>query len=365
MSRSAKVLVTIAVAALALWLLFQATPFLDNRAAADRRLEEVEARLKNLRFPKCAEYTIPEGTHTRVFKYMVTEEFRCYFVIRLPDHALSGEYYLNRSRGIAYVTVPPGVEYYAVGDGGEPWAIFLNGEQELEPGEDDYYIGRSFQAVNLGYPRLVTQTADHWIYHFAFKPLTKGVEYNITIVIVTNLVRGTPPQRPIPTRGPTLAQRLGITDINQLMAYLGFQKCGEYNLEDSYNLTVTIPVDPNKGIACYLLLYPKDKSRWLKGNLEMYWHLNLEGEKPEWWNGSLQIDSIKGLLTGNPWSDSIINPYRAFSQKYRPGLHRFNFLGTSEPGDGSVVAFSLRKPEGFPTINGTLSVEIIIRARVL
>lgn len=365
MKRSVKVPVALAIAVLALWLLFQVSPLFDPRNQAARRLEAFEARISNLRYFKCAEYTIPEGIHERVFQYLVTDEFRCYFVIRLPDYALAGGYYLNDSYAKTYVMVPPGAEYLVAHLANEASLMFINGERIFEPSARSYRAYNSTITDFIGYPKSLFETFDHWVHSFALRPLTKGATYNITIVIRTNLIRGTPPPKPpSPPSEPTLAQRLKITDVNQLMAYLGFQKCGEYHLEDRENLTVTIPVDPNNGTACYLLLYPKDKSRLLKGELHMRWHRNLTGDVPEWWNGTIQLESIKALLTGNPRSSTSVNPYRAFSQKYYMRGH-ISGISSAEPGDGNVFVISLRKPEGFPTVNGTLSVEIIVMARVL
>lgn len=334
-----------------------------------------ERKLNNLGYFKCADYTIPEGEHVRVFKYLVTEEFRCYYVLRLPDYALNGEYYLNESYARTYVTVPPETEYLSMGGGGKTLIINVNEESSFDPREGGYVFGSSQGFKPLGYPFIsFTTSKEHVIFYYAMKPITKGVTYNITIVIKTELIRGTPPPPesaknpydipiPIYRQQPTLAQRLNITDINDLMAYLGFQKCGEYYLEPGDNLTVSIPVDPNNGTACYILIYPKDKNMWLKGFVNGRWHWNLTGDIPERWNGSFQADTIQGLLTGNPQNPNIVNPLRAYSQEYDAG--DFGGLGfpTAGPGDGFVFAFSLRKPEGFPTINGTLVLEIRFLAR--
>ncbi|MEM2072842.1 MAG: hypothetical protein QXK69_11220 [Candidatus Caldarchaeum sp.] len=333
----------------------------------------VEAKLTSLGAKKCGEYTAPVGRHTeRVELTTSGEELRCYILIRMPQLKELG-YFLNLSVVRYSVTVGKGAAYKLFVYGASTSIVGANPDQVFTNyGPAPMILGNFTNVEHMG--RYDYSVTEHRILYIALKPYRPG-HYRITVDIFTEIVKGSPPSGPpAPTvqggRRPTLAERLGIKDVNELARYLGYEKCGEHRFDRAGIYNITTVIDPNTGKACYFLFYPKSETEWVKGKLRLAYMWTERLPPPIYdvleFNGSLMVDSIQALITGNPQSDDTVNPPPAYSRKllFRGGL---NIIGipTASLGDGFIILFSLRKPSVLPYINGTITLEIILEIDII
>jgi hypothetical protein len=234
------------------------TLFAYYSPSSPSRREVVENSLRSLGYDFCGQYIVRPGDRVIEFRKEFHHEVACYLIIKRGD----GGYMIADPEATLTVKPPSDRTIYR-------YNILINTFSFIErlsvsafkPYSD---WGGGFLNITRGVPPPTAFNDDFYVV-FSYKPEENGYPVKIELTIRMNISEGKAPEVQQPTivvgKRPTkLAERLGIKDIKALMSHLGYELCGEFHAKDAVGRVQTVDlmveVDPNKGKACYMLIYP-------------------------------------------------------------------------------------------------------------
>jgi hypothetical protein len=218
----------------------------------------VESSLRGLGYDFCGQYTVRPRDEVIEFRKEFHHEVACYLIINRGD----GGYMIADPEAILTVKPPSNRTVYRYNILINPFSFISRlSVSDFKPYSD---WGGGFLNITRGVPPPTAFNDDFYVV-FSYKPEENGYPVKIELTIRMKVSEGRAPVVQPPTtvageRPTKLAERLGIRDIKALMSHLGYELCGEFHAEDAVGKVQTVDfmveVDPNKGKACYMLIYP-------------------------------------------------------------------------------------------------------------
>ncbi len=252
------VLLAIAILLLSLYL-YRNFPFMLPISFGKVSEQNVEMGLRGLGYEHCGTYILDPKNLSMEFSKVFNNEVRCFLIVKRP-----GENYTLRYPTLTVLIEPPSQETVYRYSEGVRFFSFITSlalDVDIRP---FYQFGAGVLDRTSTPPPPRVANEDLYVV-FSYKPEKGGFPVRIALIVkghdidMEKKILELQEFAKQPRTKTKLAVQLGIKDIKALMAYVGYELCGEFTAKDVnevQKVEFEVEIDPNVGRACYILIHP-------------------------------------------------------------------------------------------------------------